>query len=342
VGHLRRIAAAVRARTSHVAAVFFREVERRLELRRDVFLARRRSADLAIFHKVMPPPWGGGNQFLIALAGELEGRGLRIEWNTVSATTRACLYNSSNFDPERLRRFAKDGLRTVHRVDGPIAPYRGYEDGTDAQIVRLNDQFADATVVQSTYSLEEHRRRGIELRDPHLIPNAPDSRLFNPHGRVDLQPGDVVRLIVSSWSANPNKGASLVAELETVLDPARFELTFLGRSSCTFARTRIVPPVPSAEVGELLRRHHIYLAFSRFEPCSNALLEALACGLPVLYIDSGSHGELVGDAGLGFREPDEMPELLERLVAEWHDRQRAIRIASLREVADRYLEVLGL
>ena len=37
------------------------------------------------------------------------------------------------------------------------------------------------------------------------------------------------------------------------------------------------------QLAELLRAHDVYLAPSRDDPCSNALLEALACGLPAAY-----------------------------------------------------------
>ena len=51
---------------------------------------------------------------------ELERRGLAVEVNRISAGTTACLFNSFNFDFRRLRRFARDDVRFVHRVDGPI------------------------------------------------------------------------------------------------------------------------------------------------------------------------------------------------------------------------------
>src|SRR5438105_15008123 len=63
-------------------------------------------ADLAAFHEFHEPPYGGGNQFLLALAGELERRGLAVEVNRLSGATPACLFNSFNFDFGRLRRFA--------------------------------------------------------------------------------------------------------------------------------------------------------------------------------------------------------------------------------------------
>ena len=69
----------------------------------------------------------------------------------------------------------------------------------------------------------------------------------------------------------------------------------------------------------------MYLAASRDDPCSNALLEALACGLPAVFLRSGGHPELVGEAGLGFDEAEELPPLLDRLVGELGERRAAIR-----------------
>ena len=55
------------------------------------------SADLSIFHEFEPPPAGGGHQFLRAFMRQADARGLRVENNTISRTTRACLFNSFNF-----------------------------------------------------------------------------------------------------------------------------------------------------------------------------------------------------------------------------------------------------
>jgi hypothetical protein len=48
----------------------------------------------------------------------------------------------------------------------------------------------------------------------------------------------------------------------------------------------------------------------------------------------------VGEGGLPFEAPEELPEVLDRLVRELDERRRAIRVVPLAEVADRYLEVL--
>ena len=293
-----------------------------------------------MLYRFRPAPYGGSNQFLRALRDELRSRGLHVSDGAVGRRTRACLLHSYLVDAEDVRARLHDGLRVVHRVDGPIAMYRGAEDGTDQKIVEINDEFAQATIFQSDWSLEAHRAAGIELRDPHVIPNAVDPRIFHPAERGPLGPR--IRLIATSWSDNPNKGGETLEWLARTLDPDRYTLTFVGRVQGDLSPARVVPPLDSQGVANLLREHDVYVAPSSNDPCSNALVEALACGLPVVYLRSGGHPELVGDAGLGFDDREEIPALLERLVGEYDERRTRISTSSLADVADRYLAVLGL
>ena len=50
---------------------------------------------------------------------------------------------------------------------------------------------------------------------------------------------------------------------------------------------------------ELYRRAHVLLHPKVRDPCPNVVLEALACGVPVVHSASGGVPELVGDAGIG-------------------------------------------
>jgi glycosyltransferase involved in cell wall biosynthesis len=306
----------------------------------DLIASRQGHADVAVFHHYVPPPSGGGNQFMRALALELGRRDLTLEWNRISGETPTCLFNSFNFDFHRLRRFARRGARMVHRVDGPIGVYRGFDDGTDRRILRINRALADATVFQSNFSLEKHLELGVELRAPVVIPNAPDPDIFHPPASRSTLAGRPVRLVSTSWSDNPRKGRDVLAWLDDHLDDERYALTFVGRTTARTRRAEVVPPVASEALAEILRSGDIYVAASRDDPCSNAVLEALACGLPVAYLRSGGHPELVGDAGLGFDDPAELPGVLDRLANEIDERRAAIRVTPLAAVVDRYLEVL--
>ena len=312
---------------------------RRARTEVDWLASRTGRSDVALFHEFQPPPYGGGNQFLIALVRELQSRSLSVETNRLSSGTQACLYNSFNFDFARLRRFARPGVRMVHRVDGPVGVYRGFDDGTDVRIADINRELADTTILQSRYSLDKHRELGFELRDPVVIPNAADPAIFHPPEAREPLAGRPLRLIATSWSDNPRKGADALEWLDR--NPSRdFEVTFAGNTQARFENIRVVAPLPSQALAELLRTHDVFLAASREDPCSNALIEALSCGLPAAYRRSGGHPELVGEAGIGFDEPEELPEVLSRLADELEQRRAAIRVASLADVADRYLGVL--
>jgi glycosyltransferase involved in cell wall biosynthesis len=319
-----------------------RSLARRVRAEAAWVASRRGGADVALFHDFEPPPTGGGHQFLRALVAELAARDVEVEQNRISARTERCLFNSFNFDFARLRRFARADCRMVHRVDGPVGVYRGFDDGTDARIAELNGELADATVFQSRYSLERHRELGYELADPAVIPNAVDPTIFFPPAAREPLDGRPVRVIATSWSDNPRKGADTLAWLDGRLDPERYEVTFAGRSPGRFERIRSVGAVRSERVAELLRAHDVYLAPSRDDPSSNALLEALACGLPAVFRASGGHPELVGEAGVPFGEDDELPDALDRLVRDLDARRAAISIPTIGEVVERYLEVLGL
>jgi glycosyltransferase involved in cell wall biosynthesis len=298
--------------------------------------------DVTIGHEFRPPPYGGSNQFLLALRRELERRGLRVGANIAGRHTRGAVLNAHVFDADEMRWARSRGCRLVHRVDGPLQLYRGYDDGVDGHILRLNRELAHRTVVQSRYSLDAHARLGFDFVDPVVIPNAVDASIFHPPPAPRSLAGRRVRIISTSWSDNPNKGADTVAWLAGRLDAERFEATFVGRSPVDLPGVTALAPRGSLGIAELLRAHDIYLAPGLHEAASNALLEALACGLPALYARSGGHAEIVGGAGLGYDDRAELPELVEQLVAEYDDRRDRISIPPLADVTDRYLEAMGL
>ena len=300
------------------------------------------TADLSIFHEFEPPPAGGGHQFMRALVRQAEARGLRIENNMISRTTRACLFNSFNFREKRLLRTRRNSVLYVHRVDGPIDVYRGRDDGVDRRIHSISQKMADKTIFQSRYSLEKHLELGMQFREPIIILNAADPLIFNPLGRMAFSRERKIRLIAASWSDNINKGAPIYQWLDEHLEWARFEFTFVGRTREVFKNIRVIPPVDSMRMAELFREHDIYITASRYDPCSNSLIEAQACGLPAVYLQSGGHPEIVNQAGAGFETAEQIPGLLDWVVNEYEKFQSQIISFSIEEACEKYLKVLEL
>jgi glycosyltransferase involved in cell wall biosynthesis len=65
----------------------------------------------------------------------------------------------------------------------------------------------------------------------------------------------------------------------------------------------ILGPVASGQVAAYMQAADAYVQPSRQEGLSNATMEAMACGLPVISTDAGGQGEVVTDQATGWLIP---------------------------------------
>ena len=88
------------------------------------------------------------------------------------------------------------------------------------------------------------------------------------------------------------------------------ELEALVESSGIAGSITVLGPYSQNEVVPLMQEHHVALHTKYNDPCPRLVTEALACGLPVVYSDSGGVPELVGrDAGIGVPAPLDWQDL---------------------------------
>lgn len=296
---------------------------------------------VGLWHTFFKPPYGGGNQFMMALRKALTNRGVDVRENELTEQIDAYVLNSIHFDVDSFLAFGREHrLNIIHRIDGPIFLIRGFDREKDELCYRLNEQFASATVLQSAWVYQRILDMGYNPVSPVIIHNAVDSEIFHSRGRTLFDPDRKIRLISSSWSNNPRKGGPVYKWIEDHLDWSRFEYTFVGNASETFHRVKHIPPVPSEELADILRNHDVYITASRNDPCSNALIEALACGLPALYLNDGGHPELVGAGGLPFNAEEEIFPQLNKLVENYSSFQRLITVSRLEDVGAKYLSLI--
>ena len=295
---------------------------------------------VGLWHSFFKPPYGGGNQFMMALRKGLTQLGIDVRENELTEEIDAYILNSIHFDVDRFLEFGKKHrLNVVHRIDGPIHMIRGFDLEKDILCYELNEKFAGATVLQSNWVYKNIVKLNYRPVSPSIIINAVDSDIFHRQGRVKFSKDRKIRLISSSWSNNPRKGGPVYKWIEDNLDWSRFEYTFVGNASEEFSRIRRVEPVPSEDLADLLRQHDIYITASQNDPCSNAVIEALSCGLPTLFLNDGGHPELVGSGGLPFSSNEEIIPQLDRLVENYEMFQNLIVVSRLSDVAAKYLSI---
>lgn len=298
------------------------------------------SLSISLWHEYHKPPYGGGNQFMLALRKALEIHGVRVAVNNAGPGIDVHICNSAWFDTDKFESLSKKiPLRMIHRIDGPVTLYRGEGRAEDDKIFALNEQFASATVFQSAFSYMQSCELGYRPVSPMIIHNAVDHEIFHDHERRMFGNDRKIRLISTAWSDNPRKGGPFYKWLDDNLDFERFEYTFVGRVKQRFNNISHIQPQASSDLASILRDHDIYITASLHEPCSNALLEALACGLPALYRNGGGSRELVEFGGLPFNDEHDFCSQLDRLVANYSLFMSSIYMKPMEVISMKYLQL---
>jgi glycosyltransferase involved in cell wall biosynthesis len=210
-------------------------------------------------------------------------------------------------------------LAYAHRRRMPVVVNQSgvaYPGWAGAETKRINDQFrrpllgADHVLYQSEFC----KRSADEwLGEPggswEVLYNAVDVEHFTPAGAAP--PGEAVLLL----GGDQTQAYRLELALRTLalLPEARLIVTGrlvsdpepLVRELGLAGRVELAGRYTQAEAPALFRRAHLLLHTKVLDPCPSLVVEAMACGLPVVYPASGGTVELVGDeAGVGVPHPE--------------------------------------
>lgn len=289
-----------------------------------------------IIFDIKNTPTGGGNQFLKAL------RNYFVKTDNYTENPDEAdifLFNSYQYIPEVIKLKKKYPEKLfVHRIDGPIRLYSKMSDKRDAIINTVNKYIADATVFQSKWSKQANLSLGLKKTSfCTIITNAPDSRIFNKKDKKEFNPEKKIKLIATSWSSQLKKGFEVYKYLDKNLDFSRYEMTFCGNSPFKFKNIKQIKPLPSNELAKQLKNNDIFITASQKDPCSNSLIEALHCGLPAIALNEGGHPEIIKDAGEFFENPEEIPDLLQKISKNYNEYIKKITVSNIDTAAEQYI-----
>jgi glycosyltransferase involved in cell wall biosynthesis len=278
----------------------------------------------AINARIMPGAWGGGNQFVRCLTEYLASRGHqvlhdldhpRIDVIVMIHPDPRLKIITAGIDDIRLYLRNHPQTRLLHRVNTNDDRKGGT---TEVQATLDANRSAHHTVFISEYLRDHYMARGFPAGAPHsVIRNGADERLFSPQGRAPWAAGQPLRTVTHHWSNNRLKGFDIYEQLDVLLGKPPFsewfQFTLIGNvpPGSRYANTTVIPPLFGAALAEELRRHHLYVTGSRNEPAGMHQIEGMACGLPVLYVNSGALPEYCRGFGLRFEPAEFEAKLLE-------------------------------
>jgi D-inositol-3-phosphate glycosyltransferase len=220
---------------------------------------------------------------------------------------------------------SRHGIATVQslsELSGVVHRRQGRQLGpvTRARFERLLARSATRVTASCTEDVVEVARLGCPRGRVSVLPQAVDTELFSPVGATDLRTSER-RIVAVARELAPYKGLESViaaiarlpaTELIIVGGPHREQLSddadarrlrTLAAGRGVANRVHLTGGLPMNRLPGLLRSADAYACASWYEPFGLPVLEAMACGVPVVATAAGGMLDTIIDDVTGFLVP---------------------------------------
>ncbi len=265
---------------------------------------------------------GGPASFQSRLAEGLRRRGVPVRFDlqaagkgdsvlVVGGTTRLGMLLAARRRGARLVQ-RLNGMNWIHRRQPTGLRHFLRSEINNTLLAAIRRSLAHAILYQSHFSQSWWERVYGPLQKPTTVAyNGVDLNTFTPAG-PEQPPGDIFRLLLveghlgggneqglenaTGLAERLIRDHGLAVELLIAGDaPASLRRRYAGRLPGCLSWAGIVP---RPQIPTLDRSAHLLFSADLNAACPNSVVEALACGLPVVAFDTGALGELVqGGAG---------------------------------------------
>jgi glycosyltransferase involved in cell wall biosynthesis len=260
------------------------------------------------------PGMGGPGSFQARFIRVLKERGFRVTHDILDPVNYAILVVGGTKNILQLRKAQKSGVRIVQRLNGMNWVHRKRSTGVrhflraevNNQILASIRKMADGIIYQSEFSRDWWNRVRGECKAPSsVVYNGVDLKEFNPVG-PGSKPVDYYRMLLVEGNLGGGYEQGLITAVDTVkllnrrLDKPT-QLMVVGKVPLSLKES-----VSSGEVNiewkgivrredipEIDRSAHVLFSSDINAACPNSVIEALACGLPVIGYDTGALEELI-------------------------------------------------
>ena len=259
---------------------------------------------------------GGMVTFREKLVQGLTEHGIGTSYDLSDKPYEAILVIGGTHDLLGLWRAKHSGVRIIQRLDGMNWIHRRRKTGWwhflraeygNIILSLIRSQLADQIVYQSKFSRNWWERVYGENNTPwKVVYNGVDLERYTPMG-AGKTPEDHVRILLVEGSIGGGyewglETAVRMAELISPMYSQNVEVMVVGRISSELQRewsekakvqVSFKGEVIPEQIPELDRSAHMLYASDINPACPNSVIEAMACGLPILAFDTGALSELV-------------------------------------------------
>jgi glycosyltransferase involved in cell wall biosynthesis len=290
-----------------------------------------------IHYDITNKPWGGGNSFLkafrhyciknnIELAKNINDDYDILFFNAASKSKRKAISIDELIKIKTIgvnnkiinKIFPKKKKLLVYRSDGFRDEYADIDDNSGDLIQLLSLQIANHVIFQNKSSLKtaSRNRIGYCKNNYDIVYNGVNQELFTL--KQSFWDGKSnVKVFSANWSNNKNKGYEAIAMFSELKGVDSF---FCGNwpSDIDKKNVNVFPPLSQEELSKEYKKYDIFLHPSKYDQSPNVCLEAISCGLPIIYHETSGIKEVAGVCGIEIDELD-LENTLESIKKEYKD-----------------------
>ena len=321
---------------------------------------------------------GGPASFQARLSAVLTERGYILNHDALDPTNHAILVIGGTRQLGVLRQAKRNGVRIIQRLNGMNWVHRQKWTGlkhffraeVNNWILATIREMADQIVYQSNFSQDWWLRKHGRTRLPGtVIYNGVDLDQFMPVGS-EKPPLDHYRILL----VEGHLGSGYEGGLNTAVEMAQL----LNRRMTTKVELMVVGSVPQTlkdkyqnsgldiswrgvvkreDIPAIDRSAHLLFSSDVNAACPNSLIEAMACGLPVIGYDTGALPELVtggsgsiaryGNNPWKLQKPDihSLADAAQDVLTNQEPyrkaaREQALKMFDIQSITDQYLKIL--
>lgn len=268
---------------------------------------------VAIGTNIQDGPWGGGNAFAKNLSSFLRESGHEVVYklldkdiDIILLTEPRKLSETSSFNHKDIKEYlsvVNKNAIVFHRIN-ECDQRKGTNYINDYQI--YSNIVSDVTIFVSEWLKDLYIKEGIRNKNLHTIMAGANREFFNPKNLKVWNKKEKLKIVTHHWGTNKNKGYKIYEYIDQLISTEQWketiEFTFIGNlpKNYNFSNSNILKPLYGNELADELKKNHLYITGSIFEPSGNHHIEAGQCGLPIMYIKSGGTTEYCDGFGIPY------------------------------------------